>query len=198
MTDPLLQQALDALETPDQGLTGAVLRNTAIAALRERIAQPFDGEWPNCKACGGNMWNCAACHPSVRLAQPEQEPEVWKQRYDTLCSQAPPAQPKGKFAIGDSVHKISGSQWTGRVVGTYSTELTPEGYCVESIAHPGSVQIYPAAALEPAPAQPADHVLVPLIATDEIEQAAADYLGIFVKAGELWDAMLAARPGAKA
>jgi dihydrofolate reductase (trimethoprim resistance protein) len=53
-----------------------------------------------------------------------------------------------KFKLGDYVTKTKGSQWQGTVVGTYSTYLTPEGYCVESWAHPGSVQIYPAAALE--------------------------------------------------
>lgn len=53
-----------------------------------------------------------------------------------------------KFALGDRVRKIKGSSWQGRVVGTYSTSLTPEGYAVESEAHAGSVQIYPAAALE--------------------------------------------------
>ena len=53
-----------------------------------------------------------------------------------------------KFKIGDLVKKIKGSQWRGKVVGTYSTDLTPEGYCVESIFEKGSVQIYPAAALE--------------------------------------------------
>lgn len=55
--------------------------------------------------------------------------------------------PPGKFKRGDRVTKISGSSWTGRVVGTYSTTLTPEGYAVESENEPGSVQIYPAAAL---------------------------------------------------
>ena len=55
--------------------------------------------------------------------------------------------PTGKFKRGDRVTKISGSSWTGRVVGTYSTTLTPEGYAVESENEPGSVQIYPAAAL---------------------------------------------------
>lgn len=54
-----------------------------------------------------------------------------------------------KFSIGQLVRKISGSEWSGRIVGTYSTELTPEGYCVESETHKGSVQIYPAKALEP-------------------------------------------------
>lgn len=58
----------------------------------------------------------------------------------------PGVQPK--FKRGDLVKKISGSNWEGRVVGEYSTALTLEGYAVESVHHPGSVQIYPAAALE--------------------------------------------------
>ena len=53
-----------------------------------------------------------------------------------------------KFTIGDRVKKIKGSSWQGRVVGFYCTVLTPVGYCVESEREPGSVQIYPAAALE--------------------------------------------------
>jgi len=52
------------------------------------------------------------------------------------------------FSRGDLVRKRSGSQWQGRIVGEYSTTLTPEGYAVESDAHVGSVQIYPSAALE--------------------------------------------------
>jgi len=55
---------------------------------------------------------------------------------------------KPKFKPGDKVRKIKGSQWHGTVVGTYYTELTPEGYCVESDFEKGSVQLYPAAALE--------------------------------------------------
>ena len=58
--------------------------------------------------------------------------------------------PPGKFKRGDRVTKISGSSWTGRVVGTYSTTLTPEGYAVESENEPGSVQIYPVSALRSA------------------------------------------------
>lgn len=54
-----------------------------------------------------------------------------------------------KFGLGDLVRKKSGAAWQGRVVGWYSTKLTPEGYAVESEAHPGSVQIYPVGALEP-------------------------------------------------
>lgn len=34
-------------------------------------------------------------------------------------------------------------QWRGKVVGFYSTEITPEGYAVESVFEKGSVQIYP-------------------------------------------------------
>ena len=54
------------------------------------------------------------------------------------------------FHMGQRVTKVSGSSWTGNVVGFYSTTLTPEGYCVESISERGSVQIYPAKALRAA------------------------------------------------
>ena len=52
------------------------------------------------------------------------------------------------FRLGDRVRKKSGAAWQGNVVGWYCTRLTPEGYAVESESHPGSVQIYPVAALE--------------------------------------------------
>jgi hypothetical protein len=52
-----------------------------------------------------------------------------------------------KFHLGQRVRKTAGSCWHGRVVGTYQTVLTAEGYCVESEREPGSVQIYPAHAL---------------------------------------------------
>jgi hypothetical protein len=73
-----------------------------------------------------------------------------------------PTPTKAAFAIGDLVQKAKGSRWRGRVVGTYSTELTPEGYAVESSTEKGSVQIYPASALvvaTPAPMEaPAEAV----------------------------------------
>ena len=47
--------------------------------------------------------------------------------------------------------EIKGASWQGRVCGTYSASLTPEGYCVESERETGSVQVYPAAALERVP-----------------------------------------------
>lgn len=53
-----------------------------------------------------------------------------------------------KWPIGSKVTKIKGSQWTGKVVGYYSTELTACGYAIESDTEKGSVQIYPEAALK--------------------------------------------------
>jgi len=53
-----------------------------------------------------------------------------------------------KFKQGDRVKKKSGSEWQGHIVGWYSTTLTIVGYAVESESHKGSVQIYPASALE--------------------------------------------------
>lgn len=61
------------------------------------------------------------------------------------------------FKLGDRVRKTKGSSWQGIVVGTYSTTLTPEGYAVESEREPGSVQIYPAAALELVQQSRAEH-----------------------------------------
>jgi hypothetical protein len=54
----------------------------------------------------------------------------------------------GKFKLGDRVRKIKGAQWQGKIVGFYTTVLTPVGYAVESEREVGSVQIYPEAALE--------------------------------------------------
>ena len=59
-----------------------------------------------------------------------------------------PAAAPGKFHLGTLVRKKSGAEWQGRIVGSYSTTLTPIGWAVESTAHAGSVQIYPEAALE--------------------------------------------------
>jgi len=56
--------------------------------------------------------------------------------------------PFGPMPFGTRVRKKHGSSWQGRIVGFYSTSLTPVGYAVESEREPGSVQIYPAAALE--------------------------------------------------
>ena len=52
-----------------------------------------------------------------------------------------------KFKLGETVYKTKGSSWKGKIVGFYSTELTPIGYAVESDSEKGSVQIYPEKAL---------------------------------------------------
>lgn len=59
----------------------------------------------------------------------------------------PPETPGRKFQLGQRVTKTKGSSWNGRVVGFYSTDMTPIGYAVESEREPGSVQIYPESAL---------------------------------------------------
>ena len=55
---------------------------------------------------------------------------------------------KGTMKLGDRVRKRSGSSWNGRICGFYTTSTTLVGHCVESEREPGSVQIYPEAALE--------------------------------------------------
>ena len=62
----------------------------------------------------------------------------------------------GRFVLGNLVRKVKGSFWHGRVVGFYSTALTPIGYAVESERELGSVQIYPEAALEMMPEETPD------------------------------------------
>jgi hypothetical protein len=58
-----------------------------------------------------------------------------------------PIPPSAKWRLGDLVQKVRGSKWRGKVVGFYSTEATPIGYSVESAFEPGSVQVWPEAAL---------------------------------------------------
>lgn len=53
-----------------------------------------------------------------------------------------------RWQLGDKVCKKRGSSWRGTVCGFYSTPHTPQGYCVDSAFEPGSVQVWPKAALE--------------------------------------------------
>lgn len=53
-----------------------------------------------------------------------------------------------RWGLGDTVTKKRGSSWRGKVVGFYATENTEIGYSVESMFEPGSVQVWPEAALE--------------------------------------------------
>lgn len=92
-----------------------------------------------CAICGGPFDNdllsdiCVSCEAEA----------PWRENATRPAEQAATR----KFAIGDRVTKTKGSSWTGRVVGFYSTALTPIGYAVESETETGSVQIYPEAAL---------------------------------------------------
>lgn len=63
---------------------------------------------------------------------------------------ADPLWPRGAlYAQRALVQKKGRASWRGRVVGWYHTDLTALGYAVESAFEPGSVQIYPEAALVP-------------------------------------------------
>ena len=79
-----------------------------------------------------------------------------------------------QFKIGDTVRKTKGSKWQGKIVGQYSTELTPNGYAVESDTETGSVQIYPASALELAVSMPTTSRADELIACLEGEVKSRD------------------------
>ena len=80
---------------------------------------------------------------------------------------------QGKFKRGDRVRKVSGSEWEGVVVGEYSTTFNPEGYAVESCAHKGTVQIYPAKALELLVGNHYEDVLEMVCAGDDNQPAEA-------------------------
>mgnify|MGYP003527232192 CR=1 FL=1 len=53
-----------------------------------------------------------------------------------------------KYRFGNSLQKTKGAEWHGTVCGIYFTELTKEGYAVNSTRETGSVQVYPEHALE--------------------------------------------------
>ena len=72
MTKALLQQALSAMKYHTEQTRPIERTYEAMDALKAAIAQPVQpapqqaaGEWPTCKACGGNLWKCMACHPAA-------------------------------------------------------------------------------------------------------------------------------------
>ena len=93
---------------------------------------------------GGKRANFTPTQTSARQTLPMQTLPT-----KTTTGQTIPAYPPThtSFKHGDLVTKTKGSQWTGFIVGWYSTKLNPEGYAVESLHERGSVQIYPAKAL---------------------------------------------------
>ena len=120
--------ALEALEEADLRLDGSYrIVSDALAALRNALnaaPEPTKGLDPS---------------PSVKAEEG---------LGDSEAAATPQYGKRDTFQLGDTVRKTKGSQWHGTVVGTYSTSLTPEGYAVENKYEAGSVQIYPAAALE--------------------------------------------------
>lgn len=164
--EPLRQEAMKMAREDYQAMLYA-------APIAQTEQQPAYVECRECTDCGHVGINdahptdatCAMCDWSGPSPVEDQCPDCGKEnamgaacpkcsgRYRILAEThvaAPIAQtaPQGKFRFGDLVRKTSGSEWQGRICGTYSTPLTPEGYAVESEAHAGSVQIYPAKALE--------------------------------------------------
>lgn len=137
--DELARAAFERAHPAPQGVTfDAVLKQYmcgASGSLEERDA--YQKLWKD--------WQAGAATQPATETLIRQLAAVRKQR-DALMRQLN-AGSTGKFRMGDSVRKTSGSEWAGLIVGWYSTENTPEGYAVESEAHKGSVQIYPAHAL---------------------------------------------------
>lgn len=80
--------------------------------------------------------------PLAAIALPIERAADWNTRANLSSDDARDAWP-----IGMRVTKTKGSSWTGKIVGHYSTNLTPVGVAVESENEPGSVQIYPVTAL---------------------------------------------------
>lgn len=118
----------------------------AIAALSpSEQPEPVAWRWRMVGAGLVGMWHYRATRYWGKERSPPEGAEI--QPLYAQPSEQTGGGSEQKFQIGDRVTKTKGSSWTGHVVGTYSTTLTPEGYAVESENETGSVQIYPAAAL---------------------------------------------------
>jgi hypothetical protein len=121
-----------------------------ILHLRAAVVSVFDHDYPPYFRQGYPV------HELEDLTTAEQcngmVAEIESLRTYNLVLNRRPAIP-GKFEMGDTVRKIKGSQWSGKIVGTYSTEFTPEGYVVESSTARGAVHTFPADELEHCPAR---------------------------------------------
>jgi hypothetical protein len=111
-------------------------------------------EWDGDAQLEGVSAEEAREHISTTLAECDRAAELFKAERDEARAEVSWLREMilrvgaGRFRLGDRLRKVKGSEWAGRVVGWYSTALTPIGYAIESEAHAGSVQIYPEAALE--------------------------------------------------
>lgn len=129
---------------------------------RERVAEEA-ADVANMAMMVADVCGCLSHEPTPPasahwISDPEVKEALRRTHEATREAKAASApSPNAKFAIGQRVRKLKGSSWQGRVCGYYRTPLTPIGYAVESEREPGSVQIYPEAALEavdPASAMP--------------------------------------------
>lgn len=99
------------------------------------------------------------------------------------------------YKLGDLLTKTKGSSWTGHVVGFYGTGLTDEGYAIESINEPGSVQIYPVSALRRADLNEQTFRTVMLEAEVARLKALLDERDKFIVSRDLWGAFTDALAG---
>ena len=127
----------------------AILRHAYAEAIKAQVGEPFG--YLRQTSSDTNPPHGWAFHFTKRNGDVPVFTHPTTERRETLLdahARQVEAEESGKFQLGDKVFKPKGSQWHGKIVGTYSTALTPEGYAVESSTEIGSVQIYPAAALE--------------------------------------------------
>jgi catechol 2,3-dioxygenase-like lactoylglutathione lyase family enzyme len=154
------------LDTDDFARDFDLYKSRGVQFVRGPSNEPY-GTVAVLRDNSGNLWDLIQPKPGAKLIQTGAAPSFANEAPGDLArpaaegpmgqiSQGGGAQEERRveqpgpttFVLGDRVRKKSGAAWQGRVVGWYSTALTPEGYAVESEAHPGSVQIYPVAALE--------------------------------------------------
>lgn len=109
-----------------------------------------------CDDCGGPDDPCPVCQAAdeldrLRAELSEERHAHNKTQFDLAEARKERRTPRTMIEhppLGTRMRKTKGSSWQGRVVGYYSTSLTPHGVCIESEREPGSVQIYPITALE--------------------------------------------------
>ena len=139
---------LDKMACEIEALTKPVDVAAVLEAL-EIIANPIKHFEESAKKAGDHLDG----HTAIALSSDANWLKgIAQKALDTIRAlSAEPAQGERKYKLGDRLTKTRGSKWTGRVVGFYSTNLTPIGYAIESETETGSVQIYPEAALTAAP-----------------------------------------------
>lgn len=156
------------MEARDRQLT----RSAALASEREAAAHLIDKLHERLREMEGALVSIAHTFTEDSHGNMKTYPAGY---YQDIARKAlaHPAESEAKherWPIGTLVEKIKGASWRGQVVGYYTTSLTPEGYCVESEREPGSVQIYPRAALTQ-PAESGAEALSGLAVASERERA---------------------------